>query len=190
MDCTDYFVFNVSSSTRALCLYCIPLCTFLHVSKCIQLLWADRSCIHSYNRANTCCLCVSGPAAHQAMVQYSVGWLSLGGQLPPLQPDPQREGGTPLLPGNGTLATTWSCWIQALWVPNTSLLLLFIRRSNSYCVISVVAGHVEVLHWFWDQWPDWKRPDGQRDDHFALRQNPLLTGELHTYRGTRNNTTS
>lgn len=41
----------------------------------------------------------SGPAAHQALVQYHVGWLSHGGQMPSLWPHPQRGGGTSLLPG-------------------------------------------------------------------------------------------
>lgn len=40
-----------------------------------------------------------GPAAHQALVQYHVGWLSHGGQMPSLWPHQQRGGGPSLLPG-------------------------------------------------------------------------------------------
>lgn len=40
-----------------------------------------------------------GTAAHQALVQYSAGWLSFGGQMSPLQPHKKREGGASLLSG-------------------------------------------------------------------------------------------
>ncbi len=43
-------------------------------------------------------------------------------------------------------------------------------------------GHVEVLHWLWDQWSDRKCTHTERDDHTSLRQNHLSTGNpSHTH---------
>lgn len=61
------------------------------------------------------------------------------------------------------------------WLYECTLMI----QTNSYlwyCPIFSVAGHAEVLHRFWDQWPDRKRPDGERDDHSALWQNHLPAG--------------
>ena len=50
-----------------------------------------------------------------------------------------------------------------------------------YCLFSVVVGHAEVLHRFWDQWSDRKRPDREGDDHSALWQNHLPAGMYCMY---------
>lgn len=42
------------------------------------------------------------------------------------------------------------------------------------------AGRVEVLRGLWDQWSDRKRSHAEGDDHTALRQDHLSTGNLHT----------
>lgn len=51
------------------------------------------------------------------------------------------------------------------------------ERYSFHCLVSAVAGHAEVLHRFWDQWPDRHCPDGERDDHPALWQNHLPAGK-------------
>lgn len=51
------------------------------------------------------------------------------------------------------------------------------QRINCYFLIFLVAGHAEVLHWFWNQWSDRKCTDSERDDHFALWQNHLTAGK-------------
>lgn len=55
-----------------------------------------------------------GPVAHQALVQYHVGWLSYGGQMPSLWPGPQRGGGASLLPGTVKKMFIYRSWKPAL----------------------------------------------------------------------------
>lgn len=57
-----------------------------------------------------------GSVAHQALVQYHVGWLAHGGQMPSLRPGPQRGGGgASLLPGTVEKIFIYNSWKPALY---------------------------------------------------------------------------
>lgn len=56
--------------------------------------------------------------------------------------------------------------------------LTSVLRLNLCPPSSAAAGHAQVLHRLRDQRPDRKRPDGEGDDHSALRQDHLAAGNI------------
>lgn len=110
-----------------------------------------------------------GSATHQALVQYHVGRLSHGGQMPSLWPRPQRGRGASLLPGTD----------QEMFFSNSCKPALSRYKKAVYELWNssfVVAGDAEVLHRIWNQWPDRKCPDTERDDHHPLWEHHLAAG--------------
>lgn len=102
--------------------YFILLKIFLLQRNCEMVRYFSHNCQQYSPVLSTRCPVCPGPAAHQALVQHPAGWLSLGGQLPPVQPRPQREGGTPLLPGtahwNQGCVCTWNDCTLTHWDAN------------------------------------------------------------------------